>query len=237
MVKTTKIPKLIALLVLFCTMNPVFAGTIKHQDLNQLKTQAAEYITSQIDRLLRKDFSVTIRALDTRLKLAKCEHAIEFSLSGKQRQIRRNGTVRAACTQPQPWQVFIPYQAVQLTQVLVTIRDIEKGEQLTAQDVRVEKQDRFQTRNASYTDISQVVGTHAKTALRRGEVINARNLCSVCREQPVTIYAIGSGLRLKTDGTALEDGIPGQIIRVKNTRSGRTIKAKVVNAGRVEVNI
>lgn len=237
MVKTKKLPKLIVLLSLFYSVSTAAIQAAQHENLQQLKKQVETYITSQISQHKRSDFKVNIKALDKRLKLTSCETDIVFSLSGKQPQIRRNGTVKAECSSPQAWQIYIPYQAVQLTTVLVAARDIAKGEELTKQDVISRKQDLFVTRNASYTQASQVTGTHAKSAIRRGEIVNSHDLCSVCKGQPVTIIAVGSGIRLKTDGVALQDGIPGQIIRVENSRSGRKIKAKITSAGTVQVNI
>ena len=237
MVKTKKIPKLIALLMLFCQFSIVSAQPINRQDLKLLKNQAADYIVGQIPEQQQIDFKVNVRPIDKRLKLQNCDSPVDFSITGKLKQIRRNGTIKASCTAPKAWQVFIPYQAVQLTNVLVAIRDIEKGEKLTTKDVRVEKHDLFVTRNASFTEKEQVSGTHAKSALRRGEIVSTRDLCSVCKGQPVAIYAVGSGLSLKTDGVALQDGIPGQFIRVENSRSGKAIRARVVAAGRVQVNI
>lgn len=237
MVKTKKIPKLIAVLALFSQVSVVFGQTLPNENLSLLKKQAESYMFSLLSEADRANTKLTIRPLDKRLKLKACEASLTFSLSGKQKQIRRNGTIRAACAGSSPWQVFIPYQAIKLTNVLIALRDIEKGEQLTELDVKTEQHDLFQTRNASYTSPSQIVGTYAKTAIRRGDTINSRTLCSVCKGQPITIIAVGSGLELKTDGLALQDGIPGQVIRVENTHSGRTIKARIVSAGRVQINI
>lgn len=237
MVKTKKIPKLIAVLALFSQVSVVFGQTLPNENLNLLKKQAKSYMFSLLNEADQANMKLTIRPLDKRLKLRACDTPLTFSLSGKEKQIRRNGTIKAACTGQSPWQVFIPYQAVKLTNVLIALRDIEKGEQLTELDVKTEQHDLFQTRNASYTNASQIAGTYAKMAIRRGDTINSRTLCSVCKGQPITIIAVGSGLELKTDGVALQDGIPGQIIRVENAHSGRTIKARIVSAGHVQINI
>lgn len=222
---------------MICQVSVVFAQSGKYQAINQLKDQAENFVLQQIAEQDRAYFKVQIRPLDKRLKLARCDSAIEFSLTGKKKQLRRNGTIKAVCPESPTWQIFIPYQATQLTQVLVTLRDIAPGEQLTAQDVKVELQDRFQTRNASFIKASQVEGTRAKKSIRRGEILNSGALCTVCKGQPVAIHAKGAGLMLKTDGIALEDGIPGQIIRIENLRSGRRIKARVVSSATVQVNI
>lgn len=44
-------------------------------------------------------------------------------------------------------------------------------------------------------------------------------------------------INVKMPGEALSDGAPGQQIRVRNLRSQRIIKARVIEPGTVEVNM
>ncbi|WP_121363151.1 flagellar basal body P-ring formation chaperone FlgA, partial [Pseudomonas aeruginosa] len=53
----------------------------------------------------------------------------------------------------------------------------------------------------------------------------------------VVILARTATINVKMPGEALSDGAPGQQIRVRNLRSQRIIKARVIEPGTVEVNM
>ncbi|KEA26734.1 flagellar basal body P-ring biosynthesis protein FlgA, partial [Pseudomonas aeruginosa C2773C] len=90
------------------------------------------------------------------------------------------------------------------------------------------------------TDPARVVGQK----LRR-PVVNDQVLAPVFLEQAeavrkgdqVVILARTATINVKMPGEALSDGAPGQQIRVRNLRSQRIIKARVIEPGTVEVNM
>jgi len=47
----------------------------------------------------------------------------------------------------------------------------------------------------------------------------------------VKVVASNEGIEASTSGEALGDGQPGDVIRVRNTRSGKVIDAKVIEPG------
>jgi len=62
----------------------------------------------------------------------------------------------------------------------------------------------------------------------------------VVRRDLLRVEAGGAGFRVSRSGEAMEDGTPGQMIRVKiddGSRQGRVITAQVIEAGRVRVPI
>ncbi|MCT7656635.1 flagellar basal body P-ring formation chaperone FlgA [Oceanimonas sp. NS1] len=73
--------------------------------------------------------------------------------------------------------------------------------------------------------------------MRPGRPILASQLCVVCKGDRVTIVAQSGGLSIRTDGTAEEDGTFNERIRIRNTRSGREIQARISEAGVVTVGL
>lgn len=60
----------------------------------------------------------------------------------------------------------------------------------------------------------------------------------VMRRDAVRVEAAGRGFRVARPGEALENGRPGQAIRVKiddGTRQGKVVSARVIEAGRLEI--
>lgn len=73
--------------------------------------------------------------------------------------------------------------------------------------------------------------------LRAGQVLQQRHLGdaeSVQRGQAVQLVSGGESFRVSVAATAMDAGGPGKVIRVRNSASGRWLKAKVVGAGVVE---
>ncbi len=53
----------------------------------------------------------------------------------------------------------------------------------------------------------------------------------------MTIIAKSGGLVIKTQGEAQQDGNRGELINIKNSRSGKTLRARVIEVETVEVNL
>ena len=52
---------------------------------------------------------------------------------------------------------------------------------------------------------------------------------------PISIVANVNGVNIKTEGVTLQRGRKDDIIRVRNTRSAKVLRAKVLDAATVEV--
>jgi flagella basal body P-ring formation protein FlgA len=79
-----------------------------------------------------------------------------------------------------------------------------------------------------------------ETALyvQNGAVLYAhqfREVPQIRAQESVVMQFSREGVYLKMDGVALEDGAPGQVIAVKNTRSGKKLKGRVTGFRTVEI--
>jgi len=82
------------------------------------------------------------------------------------------------------------------------------------------------------------MGKQSKKALAGNTVINSHHILPpllVRKGDHVMIEARKGAMSVKMPGEALNDGREGRQIRVKNSRSQRIIKARVVAAGIVRV--
>lgn len=208
--------------------------------LDELKAQVHDYVAQQLDASPSTKWLVEVRGLDPRIKLTDCPTGIEFRLTGKQQHIERRNTIQASCIlhdKKSLWSIYIPTQVKRMEPAVMTTGHIAAGEVISEEDIKLEFIDTFSLRGQHYAELAQVVGSKTKQPLRPQQLIKSRNLCQVCKGEAVIIEAVGSGLSIKTSGTALEDGTVGQSIRVKNKRSGRKISAAVVTTGRVQIKI
>ncbi len=87
---------------------------------------------------------------------------------------------------------------------------------------------------------SSPVGWTVKHPLKEGEFLLKKDVARryvIRRGDKVKVLYQRHGLRIKTIGVSLQNGTPGDVVRVKNAVSGKEILARVVAPGVVEVEL
>ncbi|BDY05682.1 flagellar basal body P-ring formation chaperone FlgA [Ferrimonas sp. YFM] len=85
--------------------------------------------------------------------------------------------------------------------------------------------------------IASIAGQRARRGIRAGSPIKAQQLMPplmVERGQQVVMVARGDSFAATTSGIALKGGSEGEVIKVKNSRSGKIVSARIVATGKVE---
>jgi len=80
----------------------------------------------------------------------------------------------------------------------------------------------------------------ARSILRPGTLLTSRHLVPIDlveRRQNVTVVARAEGLEITMRAVALEDGAAGEIVRLENPETGKTLTGRVAEDGRVIVDI
>ncbi|AKE06909.1 hypothetical protein XM57_22050 [Burkholderia cepacia] len=119
--------------------------------------------------------------------------------------------------------------------LLVAATPVPAGRPLTREDVALAERDWLATQDA-LTDPRAIDGRVSRRALKAGQVLQKRFLkaqTTVKRGQAVRIVAQAGQIEVSATGTALDDGATGDTIRVRNTGTGRTVDARVVDADTV----
>lgn len=134
------------------------------------------------------------------------------------------------------WRREVVVKARVSAQVLVMADEVPTGQPIAAEHLRLERRDVSATPDA-LSDTDAAVGRTGRSALHTGQMLARRLLLApvlVQRGQGVGIQAAHGGLVVTAPGEALETGREGDTIRVRNTRSGKVIRARVIEAGVVE---
>lgn len=144
--------------------------------------------------------------------------------------------LKVSCPDTPGWtHEFVARVALE-AEVLVSAGAIAAGKALTAADVRPERRDVTQMADALGT-ADEAVGQSSRRALREGQVLQARLLNKavlVKRGAAVRIVARQGGVSVENAGESLQAGSLGELVRVRNTASGKTLSARVVDEGVVE---
>lgn len=126
------------------------------------------------------------------------------------------------------------------TPVPVLRRAISPGEIIRKDDIEIVHRREDQVARDAITDPQRLVGTTPRTRLRNGEPIrdsDTRAPLVVARNAQVLIRLVHGPMTLTAQGKAEEDGARGDVIRVRNMHSNKTIEATVTGPDTVAVNL
>lgn len=90
-----------------------------------------------------------------------------------------------------------------------------------------------------FSRLADVIGQEARVALYPGRPINIGDIgppAMITRNQIVRLHFSGGGLRITTEGRALERGAIGDRVRVMNLSSRATLFGQVQQDGTVKVS-
>jgi flagella basal body P-ring formation protein FlgA len=131
-------------------------------------------------------------------------------------------------------------QAKVWREVLVTRSPIPRGTPLSQADVGLDKRDVLVLRDGLVTGSVADAEVEFAESLQAGAPVYMRSLKLrpvVRRGRVVDVVVQSSGITIASKGEVLEDGAPGQTVRVRNLKSRREVKARVRDEETVLVNL
>ena len=123
-------------------------------------------------------------------------------------------------------------------EALVLTRAVGRGDILRRSDVSVRRQRQSKSGMAFFQEPDMVIGKQAKRFIQAGTVLTPAMIAEpiiVKRGDTVPIVASLGGLSVTSSGEALASAAAGDVIRLKNGRSGRTVEGRVQADGSVAI--
>lgn len=237
---TEKMTKSAAILA-FCLLplGGALADNGGSQSLDVIRETAEKFALQHLDTSGLSDISVSATSLDARLRLQDCELPLEaFSTSSTQNLTRT--TVGIRCNGQKPWTLYVPVNINALVEALYTARPLLRGETLTPSAVEVREMPLNQLPANALSDMSAIKDLETIRPLRAGSPLTLNSLRTrqmIEQGQQVVILGNGRGIEVKMEGTAMKSGSYGDLIPVKNTRSGRVVEASIKDEGTVIVSL
>lgn len=180
---------------------------------------------------------IQINRLDPRLRLPLCEQPLTTTLESPAEPIGRV-TLRVRCDGSSPWTVFVPGQVRLYREVVIASRPLKRDNLLTEMDVLLAERDVGLLNQGYLTTLPQAIGKKLTRPLQPDQVLapaHVQMADAVRKGDQVVISARSGGISVRMPGEALSDGTVGKQISVRNQRSNRVVKARVVGPGQVEV--
>lgn len=201
-----------------------------------LASVAEDHVTDLLYTESDDRIRVTAGTLDPRMGNRNCEQPLHVALANNS-SLERQATVMISCPDQDNWRLFIPVRIEQLRSVLVTTRPLAPGDIIGSGDIRLSQIDIHQTRDALITDPEELIGAQVRRRVGANQPLQARHTCFVCRGQDVTIISGSNGLEIRATGVARSDGLLGERITIRNTRSNKDIQAVVSGSNEVRVGL
>ena len=180
---------------------------------------------------------IQINRLDPRLRLPLCQQPLTTTLESPAEPIGRV-TLRVRCDGVTPWTVFVPGQVRLYREVVIASRPLKRDNLLTETDVILAERDVGLLNQGYLTALKQAVGKKLTRPLLPDQVlapVHVQLAEAIRKGDQVVISARSGGISVRMTGEALSDGTIGKQISVRNQRSNRVIRARVVGPGQVEV--
>lgn len=210
---------------------PAKAVTYTHAELAE---HAELFLKNELAHL-DGETQLKASALDARMPERSCESPLESSIAGNQTPDRQ-ATVQIECTDLEnQWRLFIPVRIQQVQTVVVAAHTLSPGHIIGPQDVHVTEIDVQQVRDSLFINPEQLIGAKVKRRIASQQAIQARHTCFVCRGEDVTIITEVGSLQIQATGVARNDGLLGERIVVKNSRSNKELQGVVTAMGEVTV--
>ncbi len=225
------------------TMSMALAGTATTAP-EELIGATRSFLESAVERHLQASeiqgrYEISIANLDPRLRLAHCDQALLTTLESPTQPLGRV-TVRVRCAGTTPWTVFVPAQVRLFRPVVILTRPLQRESVISSQDLALREQDVGNLTQGYLTDAAQAIGKKLTRPVLADQVLQPAQLQLaevVHKGDQVVIIAKTGTVSVRMPGEALSDGAPGEQIRVKNQRSKRVVKGRVVGPGLVEVTM
>ena len=215
---------------------PAFAQTKPEapQDLRILNQKAKEFLTTQSVGSPGK-VEISLVPLEPNLKLAYCPAPEAFFPPGTRAWGKT--TVGMRCSNPN-WTIYIQGNVSIFSEYVVSVAPLSQGQNITQNDLALQKGDVTTLPNGIYTETSQILGRTPKMSLPAGSILrqDMLKLATVIQQnQVVRVVSNGNGFSITTEGNALTSATEGQVVQVRMA-SGQVINGVANSSGQVVVN-
>ena len=226
--KYISIMKLLSITPLFLYAGFCVASNHPLQDIRDtaLNFARSTIISSTVD------FAVSVKELDTRLKLALCDSPLTAAFphgdSGS------NTTVSVRCNGNKPWMIYVPVNIQIFQDIAVATKPLAQNTILTAEDFKLEKMDINRVSSGIIDDPAYLIGKQLTRPIRIGKPIltnMVKKPIVVHRGDRVRLLAKSDVFEVIMEGEALTDAATGDRIRATNLRSRRTIEGRLAKDG------
>ncbi|EKN3458537.1 flagellar basal body P-ring formation chaperone FlgA [Yersinia enterocolitica] len=143
-----------------------------------------------------------------------------------------------SCPDTQGWEVSVTVKPDIYLPVWVAKNTLERGKVVAPDDIELKKKNISTAQGGYITDPDEIIGLTVKRRIRGLQVVISSQLeqpVLVARGQQVLMIAEQDGIEARMLGEALKNGRKGELIKVRNLSSKRTVTAIVDDMAKVRM--
>ena len=238
-------------LILSTLVASLFVPSVYADDVSwnaeDIKVIIRDYFTAN-GRTLPPD--ARIGPLDDRMKIAACSTTPQV----QPRSIYSSSLV-VSCSDPTPWSFTLRVDGIDMPAAVTVQRALTASGPVKQWSVVVPRvalaagtiltRDMLEERltsqppgGALMKGVEEALGLRLVNALQPGNVLTTRNVArapTVMKGETVTLVAEGDGFSISATGRAEEDGFEGDLVSVRNVKSGIVLSGRVAQSGTVMI--
>lgn len=209
------------------------------EELSNIRTTAERFALAQIKDEKLSNVEAHAINMDQRLRLAKCEQPLEAFANSNTQNIART-TIGVRCNGAKPWTLYVPVTISAVAEAVFTTRPLIRGEDLQLEHLEIRQVPLDKLPSKYFSNTGQLGGMALARSVNSGVILTLNTVkprLMVQQGQEVMILASTRGIQVRMSGIALKNGASGDLIPIRNIKSGRTIQAIVLSDSTVTVNM
>lgn len=229
--------RILSFLLLFASLS----SHAQYQSLDVLKSMIEQHMTNELSANTDGIVRVSADKLDSRLTLQQCPTDKLTIFNPYQTPLLNTNTMGIKCIEEQShWTLYVPVHVTVLKTVLVAKRALIKGSRITDEDLQQVEMDAQRLKQGYFTDKQQLVGLISKQNISPNSPLSPYNIelaKLIHKGEQVAIIATDNHLTISMDGIALNEGVLGDLIKVKNKSSHKIVEAQVSGKKQVKITL
>lgn len=204
-------------------------GMQSHAEIHKVASEFVQNLTKSMPGKV----SFNIDELDSRVAFPACAQLEAFLPTGAQTQGRT--TIGVRCNDKNGWSLFIPANITITMDMLVSSHPLQQGQVIGQGDYLPQTGE--VTQPGIITSEAQILGKVVKYNIGAGQLLRQdmfRPPYAVTQGQTVQLIVTGNGIKLRTEGQALNNAADGQTAQVR-VASGQVISGIARTNGIVEI--
>lgn len=217
-------------------VSQVLAGAAALQDPAAIRDAARTFALRSARQQGLVDIRAGVQRVDGRVRLARCDQPLQTSSNNKRATGRI--TVAVRCPGKPGWLLYVPVKIEANVLAVALKSSLPRGTTLHARDLELRKQPVTAVRADYIASIEDASGMALRRSVRAGSTLYLGVLetpAAVQRGQVTDLFVAAGGIQVKMQGTALASGAPGEVIKVRNSMSGKTVEGIVTPEGWVRI--
>ncbi|GAB6069720.1 flagellar basal body P-ring formation chaperone FlgA [Thiomicrorhabdus hydrogeniphila] len=209
--------------------------TQSYQSLDEIHQLVTKHVKQKIDQKIF-DPKIQLRKLSPQLHLPQCKTPLQLVDKDLENIVGRI-TISVLCEQPK-WRVYVPVIVEGNMPVIISTHGILKRAVIKAEDVQKTLLNYKNVPSGAMININKVIGMRTKSSIGPNRVIKINDLQPqfwVFKDKQVDIITRIGGIEVKTRGTALNDAVADEQVKIKNNASEKIIKGIVIAPNKVLV--